>query len=233
MKRTTELRSDPATTRRWRERSRTRAAERAAEKAPVVTLRRDPEQALAFERRARANSKPPAPRSLSPASRVQRAKVREAEGCRVRERHEFDDELDVALPAPIADALATWGAGPVDPMHVVDRSIGGCDDGACAIPACRPIHLAYDDHQFNVLPYLTLLEQAHAVGHLGIVGALKRVTGLEWAPVNGVPADPARDRLPYLTELEQAEIVAHVGILEALEETTGQRWLSVVKERCS
>lgn len=70
--------------------------------------------------------------------------------------------------------------GTTDACHVTDRSIGGCDDALCTIPLCRPVHEAFDAHEFDALPLLTYEEQAHAVGHLGILRALRRITGSEW-----------------------------------------------------
>ncbi len=64
-----------------------------------------------------------------------------------------------------------------DPAHVVPRSHGGCDHEDCIVPLPRDVHNAYDRGEFDLLPYLTLSEQAHAVSHLGILGALKRTTG--------------------------------------------------------
>jgi hypothetical protein len=70
--------------------------------------------------------------------------------------------------------------GTPDAAHVVDRSIGGCDDPLCAIPLCRVLHEGYDRHELDILPLLTYEEQAHAVGHLGLLRALNRITGSEW-----------------------------------------------------
>jgi hypothetical protein len=95
-------------------------------------------------------------RAVSPASREQRTKTRE--GCRVH-------------------GLA---CGAADPAHVVDRSIGGCDDELCVIPLCRMAHDAYDRHKLDLLPMLSYAEQAHAVAHLGLLRALKRITGRDW-----------------------------------------------------
>lgn len=91
---------------------------------------------------------------MSPASSLQRAKARE--GCRVT------------------------GAQHADPAHVVDRSLGGCDDPLCVVPLSRIVHDAYDRGEVDLLPYLSYAEQAHAVEHLGILRALKRITGSEW-----------------------------------------------------
>jgi hypothetical protein len=64
--------------------------------------------------------------------------------------------------------------------HLVPRSLGGCDDAACVVALCRRHHRAYDRGTLDLLPYLepnSRFEICHAVGRLGIVGALRRLTG--------------------------------------------------------
>ena len=65
----------------------------------------------------------------------------------------------------------------VDAAHVTPRAIGGCDHEDCVIGLRRADHRMYDAGRLDILPYLTLAEQAHAVSHLGILGALRRTTG--------------------------------------------------------
>jgi hypothetical protein len=68
----------------------------------------------------------------------------------------------------------------VDPMHVIPRSLGGCGDPLCIVPGCRRCHRAYDTGQLDLLPYLEpgwRAQVAHAVGHVGLVGALRRISG--------------------------------------------------------
>lgn len=91
-------------------------------------------------------------RAVSPASAAQRLKARE--GCRVHGK----------------------ACGNADPMHVIDRSLGGCDDPCCTVPGCRAVHDAYDNGRFDLLPYLSIAEQAHAVAHVGIERARRRIT---------------------------------------------------------
>lgn len=69
-----------------------------------------------------------------------------------------------------------WDTMP-DAAHVTPRAIGGCDNELCVIGLHRKQHKLYDEDKLDILPYLTLEEQAHAVSHLGILGALKRTTG--------------------------------------------------------
>jgi len=71
---------------------------------------------------------------------------------------------------------------PVDPAHITPRSLGGCDHSDCVIGLTRSSHRDYDAGELDILPYLTLEEQGHAVSHLGILGALKRTTGDNYVP---------------------------------------------------
>ena len=96
-------------------------------------------------------------RSISPASRPQRNKVVAEGKCRV---------------CGIPDTVTV-----IDPAHVCDRSMGGCDSPECTVPLCRAVcHSAYDDGRLDLLPFLRKEEQAHAVLHLGISAAAKRIT---------------------------------------------------------
>jgi hypothetical protein len=48
------------------------------------------------------------------------------------------------------------------------------------VPLCRRCHGAYDRGDLDLLPYLEpawRAQLAHAVGHLGLIGALRRVSG--------------------------------------------------------
>jgi hypothetical protein len=68
----------------------------------------------------------------------------------------------------------------VDPAHLVPRALGGCDDALCVVPLCRVHHRAYDRGVLDLVPVLEpahRAEAAHAVGHLGLVGALLRLSG--------------------------------------------------------
>ena len=69
----------------------------------------------------------------------------------------------------------------VDPAHLISRSMGGCGDPLCVVPLCRrPCHRAYDCGELDLLPHLEpgwRPQLAHAVGHVGLVGALRRISG--------------------------------------------------------
>jgi len=68
----------------------------------------------------------------------------------------------------------------VDPAHLVPRSLGGCDDPACVVALCRIHHRAYDRGELDLVAYLeprSRAEVCHAVAHLGLVGALRRLSG--------------------------------------------------------
>jgi hypothetical protein len=98
---------------------------------------------------------------LGHASEEQKAKV-QLQGCRV--------------------SAWTHESGAIHPAHVVDRGVGGCDSELCVVGLRADLHREYDREELDLLPYLTLEEQAHAVSHLGILGALKRTTGDNYIP---------------------------------------------------
>jgi hypothetical protein len=68
----------------------------------------------------------------------------------------------------------------IDPVHLIPRSMGGCGDPLCVVPACRRCHRAYDSGELDLLRYLEpawRAQLAHAVGHVGLIGALRRISG--------------------------------------------------------
>jgi hypothetical protein len=68
----------------------------------------------------------------------------------------------------------------VDPAHLVPRSLGGCDHADCVVPLCRTHHRTYDRGALDLVPFLEPAwrrEVAHAVCHLGLVRALRRLSG--------------------------------------------------------
>jgi hypothetical protein len=77
------------------------------------------------------------------------------------------------------------GAEETDPAHLAARARGGCDHPDCVAALCRSCHRAYDTGRLDLLPHLEpryRRELAHAVGHLGLIGALERLTGERWRP---------------------------------------------------
>ena len=69
----------------------------------------------------------------------------------------------------------------VDPAHLIPRPLGGCGDRLCVVPLCRrPCHRAYDSGELDLLPHLEpawRAQLAHAVGHVGLIAALGRISG--------------------------------------------------------
>jgi hypothetical protein len=77
-------------------------------------------------------------------------------------------------------ACRVCGLSRVDPAHLVPRALGGCDEPECVVPLCCRHHRAYDTARLGLLPWLEPRhreELAHAVGHLGLAGTLRRVGG--------------------------------------------------------
>ena len=90
----------------------------------------------------------------------------------------------------------------VDAAHLIPRSLGGCGDPLCVVPLCRrPCHRAYDSGELDLLPHLEpewRAQVAHAVGHVGLIGALRRVGGPNGAassrpPGTTLPTRPRED----------------------------------------
>jgi hypothetical protein len=68
----------------------------------------------------------------------------------------------------------------IDPAHLIPRSLGGCGDPLCVVPLCRLHHRCYDRGELDLLPYLEPAWRAqlsHGVGHVGLIGALRRISG--------------------------------------------------------
>jgi len=64
------------------------------------------------------------------------------------------------------------------PAHLAPRSLGGCDHPDCVVPLCWLHHRAYDTGRLELLPHLEprwRAEVAHAVIHLGLMGAVRRL----------------------------------------------------------
>lgn len=130
-------------------------------------LRKDPEKAREFAERGRASSAKSLKKSarrrggISPASPPQREKV--------------------------ANALCiVTGQEGCDPMHLLPRSLGGCDDPLCVVPATRQVHYLYEEGKLDILPALLArglyaeiahLTEAH---HQSPKMVLERLTGLPY-----------------------------------------------------
>lgn len=172
MRRTTALKAGRRSLERGSTfRAKPRGLERRGELQPVS--KRKLEEADA------ANERGEQPRRLStfrrkggftPASPQQRRKV-QRQGCRITGEH----------------------GGHVHAAHVCDRGLGGCEHEDCVIGLRADYHRLYDMQRFDVLPHLTLEEQAHLVAHVGLISALEQSTGERWAPVR----DPARLERDY------------------------------------
>lgn len=70
-------------------------------------------------------------------------------------------------------------AGELDAAHVIPRSVSpveGSQDERAIVGLCRRHHTAYDQHRLDLLPYLTVEEQAHAVVQAGGIAAAYRIT---------------------------------------------------------
>lgn len=69
----------------------------------------------------------------------------------------------------------------ITPAHLAPRSMGGCDgcDAAdCVVPLCWTHHRAYDEGRLELLGHFEAQwrqEVAHAVMHLGLIGAVRRL----------------------------------------------------------
>jgi hypothetical protein len=137
-------------------------------------LRRDPEKLAAFHQRGRessaralnnGSSKAKPARSSFAASDAQRAK---------RDLHPFC----VSCRRPQSEWLT------IDPAHLIDRSLGGCDSEDCTVGLCRDFagngcHKEYDEGRLDLLPKLEphfRREVAHAVMHVGLAMAYRRLT---------------------------------------------------------
>jgi hypothetical protein len=93
-------------------------------------------------------------------------------------------------------ACIVCGGRPVDPAHLIPRSLGGCDEPDCVVPLDRRCHRAYDRGQLDLLPHLEpryRAELAHGLLHLGLLGLLGRISGTRWvAKEDGRPPEHAK-----------------------------------------
>jgi hypothetical protein len=66
----------------------------------------------------------------------------------------------------------------ITPAHLAPRSMGGCDEPDCVLPLCWMHHRAVDTGGLELLPHLEpgwRDDVAHAVMHLGLIGAVRRL----------------------------------------------------------
>jgi hypothetical protein len=76
----------------------------------------------------------------------------------------------------------------VDGSHLVIPRALGRGGALCVCPLCRRCHAAYDAGELDLLPYLEpgfRAQVAHAVGHVGLIGALRRISGNHRDPKPG------------------------------------------------
>jgi hypothetical protein len=82
----------------------------------------------------------------------------------------------------------------IDPTHLIPRSLGGCGDPLCVVPLCRLHHRGYDRGELDLLPYVEpcgRAQLAHTVGHIGLIAALRRITGIRSIGADHVAAPDA------------------------------------------
>lgn len=73
-------------------------------------------------------------------------------------------------------------AGPIDPAHVIDRSLGGGMEPASVVPLCRHHHSAFDAHELDLLGHLTRDEEVAAVQAVGLESARIRICPSDYSP---------------------------------------------------
>lgn len=97
---------------------------------------------------------------------------------------------NAAMRAKVRDqACLNCAHRPVDPAHLIDRSLADDHgDPRAVIALCRLCHDRYDAHELDLLPLLEprlRVELAFAVERFGLLRTLERVTGVRWAPRDG------------------------------------------------
>jgi hypothetical protein len=76
--------------------------------------------------------------------------------------------------------IVCGAAHGVDAAHLIPKSLGGCGDARCVTALCRACDRAYDSGELDLLPHLEpawRAQLAHAVEHVGLIGALRRISG--------------------------------------------------------
>ena len=123
----------------------------------------DQRERLARARVEASATVPARRRAISPATPAQRARAK-AMGC-----------------------VVTGAREGVDPAHLIDRSLTtvGQDEPLAVVGLRRDLHRLYDDGKLDLLPHLTGRHDdavAFAVGRMGLITALERITNTKWAP---------------------------------------------------
>lgn len=72
-------------------------------------------------------------------------------------------------------------ANDVDRHHIVPRSIRRDDHELNLVPVCRADHRAIHRKEVDLLPWLTLEEQAHAAGLIGLQQAFRLLAPTAYA----------------------------------------------------
>ena len=76
--------------------------------------------------------------------------------------------------------------GAIEAAHIIPRSRvrpGPGEDARNIVPLCRDHHALFDSNRLDLLPVLTLEEQAYAVSLFGTYEALIRMSGQRWETV--------------------------------------------------
>jgi hypothetical protein len=132
-----------------------------------------PKRTTSLSRSAKKNS---TRTTFTPASKEQRAKVREL-ACVVCGKDIFEQTIH--------------------PAHLTPRSKGGCDAAECVIALCAYDHRRFDDGELDLLSVLTASwpayrpEVAHMLEHLNPVELLEQLANdrVQWRAVGFVPEE--------------------------------------------
>lgn len=135
---------------------------------------------LQIRRRTRANKPVP---GATPVAYEYRTPTEEDEKLLRREwgeaRKKLADEGVCRICGTASSLEAAHVAGrKYDERVTKNKAVVHPDD---IVPLCRDHHTQFDHHEIDLLPYLTVPEQTRAVSHLGIMGALRRVSGRDAA----------------------------------------------------
>jgi hypothetical protein len=129
---------------------------------------------------------------------MRRSPIRRSAGIGRRGRLRRRKALTRSAMAPASPAQRAKVAGQrcivcgaatrIDPAHLVPRALGGCHEADCVVALCGTHHRAYDQAGLNLVASLEpdwRVEVAHAVLHLGLAGALRRLGGRDAGTAEG------------------------------------------------